>query len=37
MSKLRLSDKFKDLLSVYTNREYLEGTTASGKTTVGIF
>lgn len=34
---LVLSPKFKDFLSVYTDREYLEGTTASGKTTVGIF
>lgn len=34
---LVLSPKCKDFLSVYTDREYLEGTTASGKTTVGIF
>lgn len=34
---LILSQKFKDFLSVYTAREFLEGTTASGKTTVGIF
>lgn len=34
---LILSPKFKDFLSVYTAREFLEGTTASGKTTVGIF
>lgn len=34
---LILSDKYKDFLSVYTSREHLEGTTASGKTTVGIF
>lgn len=34
---LILSSKFKDFLSVYTAREFLEGTTASGKTTVGIF
>ena len=34
---LVLSDKYKDFLSIYTDREYMEGTTASGKTTVGIF
>ncbi len=34
---LILSPKFKDFLSVYTDRDFLEGTTASGKTTVGIF
>ena len=34
---LILSPKYKDFLSVYADREYLEGTTASGKTTVGIF
>lgn len=34
---LVLSDKFKDFLGIYTDREFLEGTTASGKTTVGIF
>lgn len=34
---LVLSEKYKDFLSVRTNREHLEGTTASGKTTVGIF
>ncbi|MFV0517238.1 MAG: terminase [Aminipila sp.] len=34
---LKLSPKFKDFLSVVTEREYLEGTTAAGKTTVGIF
>lgn len=36
MSSLVLSPKFKDFLSVYCEREYLEGTTAAGKTTVGI-
>ena len=36
MSNLVLSPKFKDFLSVYCEREYLEGTTAAGKTTVGI-
>lgn len=34
---LVLSPKFKDFLSVKCEREYLEGTTAAGKTTVGIF
>lgn len=34
---LVLSPKFKDFLSVRADREHLEGTTASGKTTVGIF
>ena len=34
---LILSPKFKDFLSVRADREHLEGTTASGKTTVGIF
>lgn len=36
MSNLVLSSKFKDFLSVYCEREFLEGTTAAGKTTVGI-
>lgn len=36
MSNLVLSPKFKDFLSTYCEREYLEGTTAAGKTTVGI-
>lgn len=34
---LKLSPKFRDFISVITEREYLEGTTAAGKTTVGIF
>ena len=34
---LILSDKFKDFLKVDVPREYLEGVTACGKTTVGIF
>lgn len=34
---LILSSKYKDFLTVLAEREYLEGTTASGKTTVGIF
>lgn len=34
---LKLSPKFRDFLTVLTEREYLEGTTAAGKTTVGIF
>lgn len=33
---LILSSKFKDFMSCYCRREYLEGTTAAGKTTVGI-
>lgn len=33
---LMLSPKFKDFLTVDVSREYLEGTTAAGKTTVGI-
>lgn len=36
MNNLVLSPKFKDFLSVYCEREYLEGTTSAGKTTVGI-
>lgn len=34
---LLLSPKFKDFLRVDTDREFLEGVTACGKTTVGIF
>lgn len=34
---LILSDKFKDFILTETKRDYLEGTTAAGKTTVGIF
>ena len=34
--KLILSPKFKDFLSCKCEREFLEGTTAAGKTTVGI-
>lgn len=34
---LKLSQKFKEFLTTLTEREYLEGTTAAGKTTVGIF
>lgn len=34
---LLLSPKFKDFLTVDAPREFLEGTTAAGKTTVGIF
>lgn len=33
---LILSPKFRDFLTVLTEREFLEGTTAAGKTTVGI-
>lgn len=36
MSNLVLSPKFKDFLTCYCEREFLEGTTAAGKTTVGI-
>lgn len=36
MTNLVLSPKFKDFLSCLCEREYLEGTTAAGKTTVGI-
>lgn len=36
MSNLILSPKFSDFLTVYCEREFLEGTTAAGKTTVGI-
>ena len=36
MSKLVLSTKFKDFLQIECKREFLEGTTAAGKTTVGI-
>lgn len=35
-NSLVLSPKFKDFLTVMCEREYLEGTTAAGKTTVGI-
>ena len=34
---LKLSPKFREFLTTLTEREYLEGTTAAGKTTVGIF
>ena len=34
---LLLSEKFKNFLRVDAEREFLEGTTAAGKTTVGIF
>ena len=34
---LLLSPKFKDFILTETVRDYLEGTTAAGKTTVGIF
>lgn len=34
---LILSPKFKDFISIETKRDFLEGTTAAGKTTVGIF
>lgn len=34
---LLLSPKFKDFLTVYAERDFLEGVTACGKTTVGIF
>ena len=34
---LLLSPKFKDFILTETSRDYLEGTTAAGKTTVGIF
>ncbi len=37
MSELILSEKDKTFLSVKGTNEYLEGTTASGKTTIGIF
>lgn len=36
MPSLVLSSKFKDFLRVRCKREFLEGTTAAGKTTVGI-
>lgn len=36
MSNLVLSPKFRDFLTCLCEREYLEGTTAAGKTTVGI-
>lgn len=34
---LKLSPKFRDFILTETKRDYLEGTTAAGKTTVGIF
>lgn len=34
---LKLSPKFKDFILTESKRDYLEGTTAAGKTTVGIF
>lgn len=34
---LKLSQKYKEFLRVKCKREFLEGTTAAGKTTVGIF
>ena len=34
---LQLSQKYKEFLEVKCKREFLEGTTAAGKTTVGIF
>lgn len=34
---LKLSPKYKEFLQVKCKREFLEGTTAAGKTTVGIF
>lgn len=34
---LKLSQKYKEFLQVKCKREFLEGTTAAGKTTVGIF
>ena len=34
---LKLSEKYKEFLQVKCKREFLEGTTAAGKTTVGIF
>lgn len=34
---LLLSPKFKDFLTVDAEKEFLEGVTACGKTTVGIF
>ncbi len=36
MTNLILSPKFRDFLTCLCEREYLEGTTAAGKTTVGI-
>lgn len=36
MDLLALSPKYKDFLLTETKRDYLEGTTAAGKTTVGI-
>ncbi len=37
MTNLVLSPKFKDFLMTYCEREFLEGTTAGGKTTLGVF
>lgn len=34
---LKLSPKFKEFILTETKRDFLEGTTAAGKTTVGIF
>ena len=34
---LQLSPKFKEFILTETKRDFLEGTTAAGKTTVGIF
>ena len=34
---LKLSQKYKEFLQTKCKREFLEGTTAAGKTTVGIF
>lgn len=36
-NSLVLSPKFMDFLTIRAKREYLEGTTAAGKTTVGVF
>ena len=35
--RLVLSDKYKAFLRCYAPAEFLEGTTAAGKTTVGLF
>nr|DAR12909.1 MAG TPA: uridine/cytidine kinase [Caudoviricetes sp.] len=37
MSNLLLSQKYKDFIKCKAPVEFLEGTTAAGKTTVGIF
>ena len=34
---LKLSKKYKEFLKTKCKREFLEGTTAAGKTTVGVF